>query len=108
MRLSNGIDDVKTTATARTAKIACFAAACIFAAAPVLAQDADQRSGVSHPSTAPITTDDAASSTPTPAAKPSAAVPMTAPTNSETVYGPYVPYQGPGASNQPAASGSAA
>jgi hypothetical protein len=104
MRVANGIDSVKKAATARIAGIACIAAVCIFAAVPVFAQDADQRSGVSHPSAAPITTDDAASSTPTPAAKPPAAVPLTAPTNPETVYGPYVPYQGPGISNQPAAS----
>ena len=106
MRLSNGIDSVKTTELARAAGIACIAAACIFVAAPVHAQDAGQRSGVSHPSTAPITIDDA-SSTPTPSAKPSAAVPMTAPTNSETVYGPYVPYQAPSASGQPATSSTA-
>jgi hypothetical protein len=30
---------------------------------------------------------------------------MTAPTNSETVYGPYIPYKAPGASDQPAAPG---
>jgi hypothetical protein len=77
----------------------CMAAAWMLAAIPATAQDSD-RTGVAHPSTSPITVDDGDSvkSAPKPASKPSAAVPATAPTNSEVVYGPYVPYQPSGAS----------
>jgi hypothetical protein len=70
------------------------AAAWMLAATAGVAQGADQRSGVSHPDSAPITVED---TTPAPApattpAKPSAAIPATAPT--QEVYGPYVPYTG--------------
>ena len=65
-------------------------AALVLVAAPVFAQTA----GVSRPDPAVITSDDAVT-TPKPlTAKPSAAMPATAPT-SETVYGAYVPYTGP-------------
>jgi hypothetical protein len=62
----------------------------------VAQDDADQRSGVSHPSTAPIAADpnDGVGVAATPPAKPSAAIPATAATGqSTTVYAPYVPYQ---------------
>jgi len=62
-------------------------AAFVLAAAPLFAQS----SGVSHPDSAVITSDEAA--TQPAVAKPSAAIPAAAPT-SETVYGPYVPYTG--------------
>jgi hypothetical protein len=68
-------------------------------AMPAGAQDA-ARTGVAHPSTAPITVDDNDTMTATkPAAKPSAAVPASAPTNSGGVYGPYVPYRPAGAAS---------
>jgi hypothetical protein len=71
--------------------LACMAAAGMLAAMPALAQE--PITGVSHPSSAPITVDDDSTmNAPKPAAKPSAAVPATAPT-SQIVYGPYVPYR---------------
>jgi hypothetical protein len=100
MRIANGVDTVKA------AGVVCMAAAWMFAAMPVVAQDS-LRTGVSHPSSAPITEDpaDTTTSTPALAAKPSAAVPATAPTtNSETVYGPYVPYHSDGAADNSAAA----
>lgn len=73
--------------TAMTVRIA--TAALVFAAAPLFAQ----MSGVAHPDSTVITSDEAAPVTPRPlAAKPSAAVPAT---GSTEVYGPYVPYAGP-------------
>jgi hypothetical protein len=78
-------------------------AALLLAAMPAMAQNADdQRSGVSHPSSAPITVnaDDTINAAPASApAKPSAAVPAAAVVQSspDTVYGPYVPYRAPGA-----------
>ena len=79
----------------RAARVACITALCIVAALPALAQDdAEQRTGVSRPSSAPITVDasdaavtnSAAASAP---AKPSAAISATP----STTYGPYVPYR---------------
>jgi hypothetical protein len=75
-------------------RLVCAAAACMVVAIPAWAQNtADQLTGVSHPSSAPITTDAndlSVSSAPAPAhAKPSAAIPAT-PT---TTYGTYVPYR---------------
>lgn len=91
MKLANGFEGVKA------AGVACMAAAWMLAAMPALAQEA--ATGVAHPSTAPITVDDTdATSAPKMAAKPSAAVPANAPTNSEPVYGPYVPYRPAGTS----------
>jgi len=104
----------------RAAGIACVAAAvCVFAIPTMpavaqsgaaqdstAAQDQDQRSGVSHPPSAPITadSDDVAPARP---AKPSPMVPMTdtmavpakgsvIPAGPGEVYGAYVPYQAPG------------
>ena len=96
----------------RTAGFACVAAAvCVLAAMPAMAQsgaaqDQDQRSGVSHPPSAPILADDDTSA-PAPPAKPSPMVPMTdttaaaakgsvIPAGPGEVYGAYVPYQAPG------------
>jgi hypothetical protein len=82
----------KRVETMKAGGLACMTAAWMLAAMPALAQE--PITGVSHPSSAPITVDDDATpSTPKPAAKPSAAVPATAPAKSEIVYGPYVPYR---------------
>jgi hypothetical protein len=105
MRVANEVE-VKAV---KAAGMVCMAAAWMLAAIPAVAQDAPL-TGVSHPSSAPITVDDGdtANSTPRPAAKPSAAVPATAPTtNSETVYGPYVPYRPAGAAATGATAASA-
>ena len=70
-------------------------AALVLAAAPAFSQAPaqDPRMGVSHPDSAVISsTDDAAPQTSP--AKPSAALPATAPTAPAQEYGPYVPYQG--------------
>ncbi len=95
----------------RTAAGWVLIAACVVAAAPAVAQsDADQRTGVSHPSSAPITVDaDEVSPAPRQPAKPSAAIPATAATgsSSQTVYGPYVPYRPAGSAAQVSTSGSA-
>ncbi len=102
MRFVNGVEQVKLSATVRTVVGSCIAAVWMLAAMPGLAQD--QRSGVSRPDPTVITVDsnDSASSAPTRAAKPSAAIPVTAPTKatSETVYGAYVPYRPAGSSAQ--------
>jgi hypothetical protein len=70
-------------------------AALVLAAAPVFAQNPAM--GVSHPDSAPITSDDAVPAvkplTPELKPRPSAAIPATAP--STEVYGSYVPYMGP-------------
>ncbi len=86
--------------------IVCMAAAWTLAATAGLAQSSassDERTGVSHPDTAMITvapeTADSPASSP---AKPSAAVPAT--DSSQTVYGPYVPYQAPGTAEQSASA----
>jgi hypothetical protein len=91
MRFANGFETIKAGAAL------CVAAAWMVAT-PAWAQDG-VRTGVAHPGTAPITVDDSdtAPATPKTAAKPSAAVPATAPTNSGVVYGPYVPYRSAGA-----------
>jgi hypothetical protein len=72
----------------------------------MLAQDdVDQRTGVSHPSTAPIAADanDGMGVAATPPAKPSAAIPAAGATGqSTTVYAPYVPYQPSGAASSAA------
>lgn len=79
---------------AMTVRIA--TAALVLAASPLIAQ----MSGVAHPDSTVITSDEAAPVTPRPlAAKPSAAVPAT---GSTEVYGPYVPYTGPKAATAPA------
>ena len=92
MRSADRVEREKLVANARVAGIVCVGAACVLAATPILAQE---RSGVSHPSPVVITTtDDDTAPPPAKAAKPSAAIPASAP--SETVYGPYVPYQAPG------------
>src|ERR1700743_3790000 len=64
----------------------------VLAASPVFAQ----MSGVSHPDSTAITSDDAQTPKLTP--RPSAATP--APAKTET-FGPYVPYTGPKAANAP-------
>jgi hypothetical protein len=76
-------------------------AALVLAAAPVFAQS----SGVSHPDPAAVTSDDAAPAPKPLKPRPSAAVPMTAPSDPATtqVYGPYVPYTGPQVASAPAA-----
>jgi hypothetical protein len=78
------------------ASIACMAAACLLAASPAIAQ----MSGVSHPSSNPITADVPDTGAHAPASKPSAAIPAT-PT---VVYGRYVPYRAPDASEGNATS----
>ncbi|WP_353068962.1 hypothetical protein RBB75_18695 [Tunturibacter empetritectus] len=66
-------------------------AALVLAAAPAFSQSA--MTGVSHPDSAAISsTDDATQQTPI--AKPSADVPVVAPSSPAAQYGPYVPYQG--------------
>jgi hypothetical protein len=77
--------------TMKAGGLACMATAWMLAASPALAQEL--QTGVAHPSTAPITVDDDATPAPKHHAKPSAAIPATAPTTSEIVYGPYVPYR---------------
>lgn len=103
MESTIGVESLKSHRALCAAKIACAAAACLFAALPLHAQDtSDQRTGVSHPSTAPITADDTTVA-PAPAAKPSAAIPATpATTAPDTVYGPYVPYRPAGGAAAPA------
>src|SRR5882757_5124523 len=66
-------------------------AALVLAAAPLFAQS----SGVSHPDSAPITSDDVAPAPKQLTPRPSAAVPMTTAPATTEVYGPYVPYTGP-------------
>jgi len=90
----------------RIAGIVCATA--VLAAMQAMAQN-NERTGVSHPPTAPIVdTDDAPAMAP---AKPSAAVPMSqaAPTAGSVIkaspsetYGAYVPYRGAGAATAPA------
>jgi hypothetical protein len=95
MRISNRDDKVKLNASTRIAGIACIGAAWMLAVTPSTVQA--QLSGVSHPPDASaITTSQDPGYTPAPAApaaKPSAAIPATAPT---TEYGPYVPYRAAG------------
>ena len=70
-------------------------AALVLAAAPLFGQ----ATGVSHPDSAVITSDDAVPTVKPLTPRPSAAVPATAPTGE--VYGPYIPYQGPGVASAP-------
>lgn len=91
----------------KIAGVLCAAAAlCAFAAMPATAQSAgdDQRTGVSHPPTALIVDTDDLPPPTTPPAKPSPAVPMTAPSSAPAAgsviqaapgetYGSYVPYR---------------
>src|SRR5437762_4945897 len=86
----------------------------VLAAAPVFAPSVlAQTSGVAHPDSTPITSDDAApapsASTPTLKPRPSAAIPATSapagPTPATTeVYGPYVPYTGAKVASAPVAT----
>jgi len=79
-------------------------AAFVLAAAPLFAQT----SGVSHPDSAPITSDDVApatsASTPVLKPRPSAAIPATAAPATTEAYGPYVPYTGPKVAGAPVAT----
>ena len=70
-------------------------AALVLAAAPLFGQ----ATGVSHPDSSVITSDDAVPTSKPLTPRPSAAVPATAPTGE--VYGPYIPYQGPGVASAP-------
>jgi hypothetical protein len=93
MKITNTVERTDSHTSVRTTRTVILAATCILAAMPMLAQDAanDQRSGVSHPSSAPITVDTIDTQ---PTAKPSAAIPATpAPTASSDQYGAYVPYR---------------
>jgi hypothetical protein len=79
-------------------KLQITTAALVLAAVPTFAQSA--YSGVSNPTPAAVTTDDAApAQVLTPRVKPNAGTPATAPapdtTSSGPVYGAYVPYTGP-------------
>jgi hypothetical protein len=111
MKVASAVQSLKPSMPVRTA---CLAAACLIAAMPMLAQDAvanDQRSGVSHPSTAPIT-EDAPDIQPPVAplpAKPSADIPAPpATTLSSDQYGSYVPYRAAGEAEPAATSNSSA
>ena len=101
MRIANGFGSEQSKL--QPAGVLCVAA-WMLAAMPGLAQGAaDQRTGVSHPDSAPITVnaDDTTVAAPANApAKPSAAVPETGTvvkSSPDVVYGPYVPYRAPGA-----------
>jgi hypothetical protein len=103
MKIINRVERINLSA--RAIGIACLAAAWMFAATPISAQNSPasgQRTGVSHPDPTPITvtsdsdpnSNDAVSTPAEAPAKPSADVPAAAPqaTTAEPVYGPYVPY----------------
>ncbi|HEV2645690.1 MAG TPA: hypothetical protein VGU46_04925 [Acidobacteriaceae bacterium] len=78
---------------------------------PMMAQDAisDQRSGVSHPSSAPILADVETQVTITqPPSKPSAAVSTTTVSSTTEQYGPYVPYRPAGSTLSTTVSNTAA
>jgi hypothetical protein len=77
-------------------------AALVLAAAPVFAQNPAM--GVSHPDSAPITSDDAVPAVKPLTPRPSAAIPATTPAPSTEVYGAYVPYTGPKVAGAPAAT----
>ena len=107
MRFANRIQTLKPGTAIRSAGVICLAAAWMLASLPLQAQEEGPQalpSGVSHPSTAPITSDanDTAGS-PLPGTKPSAAIPAPAPASPPVVYGPYVPYHAPGTVEQTAA-----
>jgi hypothetical protein len=74
-------------------------AALVLAAAPVFAQSPAM--GVSHPDSAPITSDDVAPAPKPLTPRPSAAVPMTSAPATTEVYGSYVPYTGPKVAGAP-------
>jgi hypothetical protein len=74
-------------------------AALVLAAAPVFAQNPAM--GVSHPDSAPITSDDVAPAPKPLTPRPSAAIPATPAPATTEVYGPYVPYTGPKAVGAP-------
>ena len=80
-------------------------AALVLAAAPVFAGPVfAQTSGVSHPDSAPITSDDVApatKATPALTPRPSAAIQATPAPATTEVYGPYVPYTGQKAAGAP-------
>jgi len=105
MRIADAVEQKRMSA----AGMVCVAASLMLAALPCVAQE--QRTGVSHPPTTPITADPGDDINALPPAKPSAAIPlpMTAPTQAPTtttapggvipassgeVYGAYVPYNG--------------
>jgi hypothetical protein len=97
MRSKSADEDIAMTLRITTAALVL---APVFTATAMFAQ----MSGVSHPDTTVVTSDDAAPATPRPlTAKPSATVPATAPTTTE-VYGPYVPYTGPKVANSAVAT----
>ena len=84
-------------------------AALVLAAAPVFSGPLfAQTSGVSHPDSAPITSDDVApatsASTPVLKPRPSAAIPATPAPATTEVYGAYVPYTGPKVAGAPVAT----
>jgi hypothetical protein len=101
MRIANEIENGKLKL--KSAGVLCVAA-WMLATMPGIAQNsASERTGVSHPDSAPITVnaDDSTVIAPTSApAKPSAAIPETGTVvkgSPDVVYGPYVPYRAPGA-----------
>lgn len=105
MRFANGFESGKSLKAAGMVSVAAW----MLVAMPGLAQSAaDQRTGVSHPDSAPITVD--IEETPAAApAKPSAAIPATGTvvkSSPDVVYGPYVPYRAPG-TPEPSASAKA-
>jgi hypothetical protein len=106
MRVSNAVENVKAETTVRSTGLACVMAACVFAAAPGVAQVS---SGVSHPDQTVITVDPSDASASTPKAKPSAAIPAMPATKmvADPVYGPYVPYR-PAGGGQSSTVGSGA
>jgi hypothetical protein len=100
MRNTNGFERVGSESAAKSAGMVCMAAAWMLAATAGLAQSSSAPNlptGVSHPDSAPVTTDgpDTGSAPVSAPAKPSAAIPAT--DSSQIVYGPYVPYRGPAA-----------
>jgi hypothetical protein len=97
MKIGNGMSSAKEVA----AGAVCMAALWMLAATAGLAQSTgDERTGVSHPDSAPITTAPDAATAESSPAKPSAAIPAT--NSPQTVYGPYVPYRAPGTVEQSA------
>jgi hypothetical protein len=95
---------MKSMKPGTAAWVVCLTAAWMVAATAGLAQSSpasDERTGVSHPDSAPITLPPDTASIPVSApAKPSAAIPAT--DSSQVVYGPYVPYRAAGTTEQSA------
>ena len=83
-----------------SANLAWIATGCLIAGTPALAAQ-EGRTGVSVPQ--PVLSDSSAAQTPAPA-KPSAAIPVAPAASASPVYGPYVPYNGPGAAPGAAAT----